>query len=503
MGIIKSMKRFPWILIFIILVGLFFRTYQIVDRFEFGHDGDLYSWIVKDIVINHHPRLIGQLTSAPGIFIGPFFYYLLVPFFLMTNMDPIGALIPATIIGLLTILSYYIVLSKIFKKSVGLIAAFLYAVLITTVNLDRWVVPTISTSLWAIWYLYSLVLLSRGNFSVFPILGILIGLIWHVHIALIPSLIAIPFAIFISKKLPTLKQIINFIVTFFITSIPLILFELRHNSGQTLALINNFTASRDGASGFYKFQLVLEMVTKNLNTLFFSPQSFNFTNNIFFVLLILLLPSILIYKQSLRASHTKEYLRFKDIAPLYVWFVGVIVFFSLSSSPISEYYFTNLSVIFITIVSLIFSLIFKSSHIGKILILIILSIVLFKNAYFLINQSYYNKGYIERKNLVEFVKQDAKMKGFPCMGISYITALGENVGFRYFFYLSKIHLVHPSFDIPVYNIVIPFELSKEVEKKIGHIGLILPDKIPPQETIKKSCQTPDTNLTDPVLGYVE
>lgn len=488
------MKRHYLILIIILLIALFFRTYKIVERFEFGHDGDLYSWVVKDIIVNHHPRLIGQLTSAPGIFIGPFFYYLLTPFFLLTNMDPIGALIPATILGLITIFSYYFVLSKTFEKQVGLIAAFLYATLITTVNLDRWVVPTITSSLWAIWYLYSLISLSRGNFSVLFLLGILIGLIWHIHIALIPSLIAIPFAILLSKKLPTFKQAVNFAAAFFITSIPLILFELRHNFGQTLGLINNFTTSRDGASGFYKFQLVLEMVTKNLNTLFFAPQSFNFTNNIFFILLILFLPLILIQK---------KYIDFKYIAPLYIWFVGVIIFFSISSSPISEYYFTNLSVIFITIISLMFYLIFKSSYIGKVLILTTLTIIFFKNAYFLINQSYYNKGYLERKNLVEFIKQDAEEKGFPCIGISYITTLGENVGFRYFFYLSKIHLIHPSLEIPVYNIVIPPELSKEVEKKFGHVGLILPDKIPPFETIKKSCQTPDTNLTDSMFGYVE
>ena len=61
------------ILALILVIGLFFRSYQLTERFEFAHDGDLYSWIVKDIVVNHHFRLIGQLTSAPGIFIGGLF----------------------------------------------------------------------------------------------------------------------------------------------------------------------------------------------------------------------------------------------------------------------------------------------------------------------------------------------------------------------------------------------------------------------------------------------
>src|SRR4051812_47085467 len=92
--------RYQIALLVILLIGLFFRTYQIVERFEFAHDGDLYSWMVKDVVVNHHPRLIGQLTSAQGIFIGPLFYYALIPFFLLTHMDPIGGNILFVIIGM-------------------------------------------------------------------------------------------------------------------------------------------------------------------------------------------------------------------------------------------------------------------------------------------------------------------------------------------------------------------------------------------------------------------
>ncbi len=476
------------------MIGLFFRTYQIVERFEFAHDADLYSWIVKDIAVDHHFRLIGQLTSAPGIFIGPLFYYSLVPFFLLTHMDPIGALIPVTILGLLTIFSYYFVLSKLFKKEVGLIAAFLYSVLLVTVGADRWVVPTVTTSIWSIWYFYTLIMISRGNFYILPLLGVLIGLIWHIHIALIPTLIAVPLAIVISKKLPNFKQSLYFFTTFFILSLPLIGFELRHHFSQTLSLANNFTTPLPGPSGFFKLKLVLDMIVRNTNSLFFSPQSFNLTNNILFVLIILLSPILLI---------KTKLIHLKELIPLYIWIIGPVVFFSISSSPISEYYFANIGVIFITILSLLLYLIYKSSMVGKVAIIGLLALVGFKNAYFLITQDFYNKGYLERKGLVEFIKKDATEKGYPCIGISYITTLGENVGFRYFFYLNKMHLVHPSVDVPTYNIVIPDELSKETEKKFGHIGLILPTSIPFKEVIEKSCQTPDTNLTDPVLGYVD
>lgn len=92
-----------------------------MERFEFAHDGDLYSWIVKDILVDQHIRLIGQLTSAPGIFIGGLFYYLLIPFFLLFNRDPIGVIFFSVITGLSTMLSYYFVFIKLFKKEAGFI----------------------------------------------------------------------------------------------------------------------------------------------------------------------------------------------------------------------------------------------------------------------------------------------------------------------------------------------------------------------------------------------
>ncbi len=487
------MKRYHLILLGLILsIGLFFRTYQVVERFEFAHDGDLYSWIVKDIVVNHHSRLIGQLTSAPGIFIGSLFYYLLIPFFLLTNMDPIGVTLLGVFVGIFAIRSYSFVLSKLVNRSVGAIAAFLQAVLIPPIEFDRWIVPTLPTKLWAIWYLYSLTMISRGKYSVLPILGILIGLIWQIHLALLPALLALPVALFLSHKKPNLKQVLLFFATFFITSTPLILFELKHHFGQVSSLISNLTQGGAGESGFPKLIKVLDMVAKNLNSLL-QPYSLPENIRLPFLFLIIALTFILIKNKLLNKG---------TAIMLLAWFLGVVSFFSFSHTPISEYYFSNLEIIFITIISLLLSLL-KTSKLGLILLVSLLFLVLIKNFFFFVSLNTYNVGYIDRKAVVNFIAGDASNKAFPCFGITYITKIGDNVGFRYFFYLKNQHLVHPSLNVPVYNIVIPSELSSEVEQKFGHIGVIPPTVIPPLQTIKESCQTPDTNITDSVFGYVE
>ena len=487
--IILYLKKHPHLLILgvIILIGVFFRTYKITERFDYAHDGDLYSWIVKDIVVNHHLRLIGQLTSAPGIFIGALFYYMLIPFFLVSNMDPIGVSFLGIFVGVFTILSYYFVLSKLFTKAAGISAAFLHSVLLATVGVDRWIVPTVFTKLWAVWYFYIIISISRGNFSLLPFLGILIGLIWHVHLALAPVLLTIPVALLVARKLPSIKILLYTILTFLITSLPLITFEYRHHFSQTLSFIQNFITPQSGENGLPKLIKVLEMIAKNNDALLFLPQTLP---------QLLKLPFLILLFCSIFFLIWRRVLRFKESLIIYTWVVAIVLFFSATRTPISEYYFANLEIIFLTIVSLLFAYLMKSKW-GLYLTYFLFGIILIKNLFFFVTWKPYLIGYKDRKAVVTYIAGDLKSKGFPCIGITYITKPGENVGFRYFLYLENIHMVHPSLEVPVYNIVIPDELSlSEVKQKFGHIGVIPPTNIPSKETIEKSCQTPNTNLTD-------
>lgn len=485
-----------FLLILIILLAFFFRTFKVIERADFGHDADLFSWIVKDIILDGHPRLIGQETSAQGIFIGPLFYYLLVPFFIAFNMDPAAIIVPLTIIGILTVLSYYFVFTKLFNYKVGLIISFLYAVLIScAVWFDRRWAPSTPTNLWTIWYFFTVVMISRGKYWVLPILGVLIGLIWHIHIALLPALFAIPIAFIVSKKIPPKSQIVKFIVALVVSSIPLIIFELRHNFSQILNLLQNLTTRHEGATGFYKFQIVIEMVTRNLNSLFFAPQSFKITNNFLFPV-ILLISSLWLVKSKI--------VKLKEFIPMYGWVFGVVLFFSISSSPISEYYFYNIEIIFLVIVGLLLYSLFKSSTIGKFLVMALLIFIASKNIYSQITQDTYHKGYAEKKALVDYTINDAKERQFPCFSLNYITSPGENVGFRYFFFLKNAHIAVPGRGSPVYSIVIPDEYAKdEIDIKYGHIGVIKPKEIPTKELMLDACSGQNTNLTDPMFGYVE
>lgn len=480
----------------ILLIALFFRSYQMVERFGYAHDGDLYSWIVKDIVVDKHFRLVGQITSFEGIFIGPLFYYLLIPFFLLFKMDPIGSAFFTLFIGTATILSYYFVLSKLFNKYVGLIAAFLHAVSWSTIGFDRWMVPTITTKLWTVWYLYVLFLIIRRQFWILPLLGVLMGLIWHVHLALLPALLAIPVAFYVSGKLPTLKESLLFGVSFILTTMPLILFEVKHGFIQFNSLISSFSNNRGmGEVGLYKLQVVLGQISENTTNLIFSPLTLP-QNYRFPITIMILLSVFWLAKEGI--------LKLNQIIVLFSWILGIVIYFTLSSVLTSEYYFSNLEIIFMLIISLLLYSVVTSFTFGKVLIFAFLVLIFIRNLYLYLTFEPYHVGYVERKSVTEYIVKDSREKNFPCVGINYITLPGENVGFRYLFYLHKLKTVPPTNKVPVYSIVFPYEWSeKEVKAIFGHMGVIPPAKILPRESLEYNCSGENANLTDSMFGYVE
>ncbi len=118
-------------------MGFFLRVWHPLSLFQYDHDHDLTGWFVRDVLINHHLRLIGQETSSHGIFIGPYFYYLQIPFYLLTRLDPAGSLLSSIILGVFAIFSIHFVFDKMFNKRTALMGALVYALSVLIVFTDR------------------------------------------------------------------------------------------------------------------------------------------------------------------------------------------------------------------------------------------------------------------------------------------------------------------------------------------------------------------------------
>jgi len=474
------------LLLVILVLGLYFRTYKLEKLSVFAHDNDLYSWIVKDIVTGKHLRLIGQETSVDKIFIGPLFYYLIAPFFLLFKMDPIGAAVPVTLIGLFTVLSFYLVISKFFGKTAGLITAFLYSVSFMTVFFDRWIVPTQPTMIWSIWYLYLILSLSEGNFKVLPLAGILFGLVWYIHIALAPLAILIPIAIILSKKKPRFRQIILPVILLIIFTLPFWVFEIRHNFQQLRGLADSFFIVKDDARGLFKLSRVLNNASSSLLGSLFYKLSLPWYLIVF--------PLVFLVYHSV----SRKIIKLKQVLLMGLWVLIILLSHFFSKRPVSEYYFMNITVITLSLFSLLISYYFEKLH-ERAVVIFFLGVFLVVNLNYLYKKPDEALGYLAKKSLVGFIAQDAILKGYPCLSVNYISGLGNNVGFRYFFWLTNVALIQPGKGAPVYNIVIPAEISgKEVQYYFGGIGLIMP-KID-RFSDNSVCNNPDNQLL-PLLGF--
>ncbi len=485
------MKKFITPILIFVLISFFFRLYRAPDLFLYSHDQDLIGWFVKDIVHGNF-RLIGQETSTSGIYIGPYFYYFLVPFYLLFGMDPIGGVFAVSILGALTTFSFYIVFKKIFSIDAGYLAAFFHSTSYFLSINEREVVPTQPLFLlFCIWFFYGIYLIFKNNNFGYLLIGLLVGLIWHVNMGLILLIPLVFISILLSKKIPSKKSILYFTVSSLFGLLPLILFELRNNFLQSRYLFLSVTTSQsDTVYNATKLERTLYLAYKNITNLFIG-QSFNVS---FWLpsLIILLFFGFLIYKRVLN----------KNIASVLVgWILMVITFFANYSKILSEYYLNSLNFVWMLVIVMFILYLFgrkKLSLVGVFLVLFLSFVSVFRFISHPINAS----GYIQRKQIVNYINEDSKIHGYPCISISYITQPGYNLGYRYLFYIKNMHVNLPASNSPVYTIVFPHSMVDKIDKSFGALGLILPDyKKYENKKIDQSCSGENQNLTEPLFGY--
>ena len=492
-------KKVNRLLLLILIIGLFFRLFRAVELFGMGHEQDLQAWIIKDILVDKHPRLIGQETSIHGVFIGPIYYYILIPFFAIFNLDPRASIIPIALISILTIVSVYYVFSKLFGKTTGLIGSFIYSTSLAIVFIDRWPVPTQTTFLWIIWYLYVLFSFLKKDFGKLPILVVLIAFIWHVHIAFLPLLIIIPVVIFLSKK-PLVKININkknlyfsILIAFFLI-LPFIVFEARHGFQQIKSITRVYKEMEEGAiEGEYRLEVIIEQVDRVLNAPIFeykSPRIFQseFKTPVMFLIFLGLVFYLVKVKE---LSKPQAFL-------IYFWIGDVIFSHYFSKRLLSEYYFNNLMIISVLVVSLFLAYLYKKKNFSFLVVSFLLLFLTY-NFIRLVNVPTPKAEYEDKSAAVQFIAGDVSENAYSCVSINYIGALGVEYGYRYLFWRSGVEQVSPGNDIPVYSIVNPFEISaKEIEFRSGDLGVI-----PPAETDFdfEKCSDPSRQLL-PLNGFV-
>ncbi len=121
------MGKKKW-LILILLLAAALRFYKLPDYLQFLGDQGRDVLVVKRMIVDHQWTLLGPTASVGGFYTGPIYYYFMLPFLWLWQLDPVGPAVMASLFGLGTIILLYYLTKLFVNEKVALIAAFLAAI---------------------------------------------------------------------------------------------------------------------------------------------------------------------------------------------------------------------------------------------------------------------------------------------------------------------------------------------------------------------------------------
>jgi 4-amino-4-deoxy-L-arabinose transferase-like glycosyltransferase len=236
---IKQNKLIYLILFIIILVSAFFRLYRAGDLLGFYYDQGRDALKVQEILAFKDFPAIGPTTGIAGLFLGPFWFYLLVPFYWLGRGHPAVA---ANFISLFDVGAVFLIYwlgKEFYNRRVGLLASLFWGFSFYLVLSGRWLSNPSPVPFFTL-----LLILGLGKFFIqkkekyliliFTSLAICLQLEMASAVFFLPVIVALWF-VFRPKIIHKKYLWISFAI-FFAFLIPQILFEIKNN----FLMVRNF-----------------------------------------------------------------------------------------------------------------------------------------------------------------------------------------------------------------------------------------------------------------------
>ena len=231
----------------VFISAIFLRFYRLADFVTFLSDQGRDAIIVKRIVTLQHLPAIGASSSVGQVYLGPFYYYLISPFLLLFNFNPIGLAFAVALFSVIGLYITYIIVKKEFDVRTAFL--FLLFISFSYVNIVAsrfsWnpnLLPFFSFL--TLYFFYKLLKTKRILFSI--VFGAFFSFSFQLHY--LAALLIVPILIFSAmeffqnkKKLMFIGNIFISIISFVFFSFPLVIFDLRHNFLNFNNLLRLFT----------------------------------------------------------------------------------------------------------------------------------------------------------------------------------------------------------------------------------------------------------------------
>lgn len=342
------MKRNLIILLILLSIAAFVRLYKISDYMHFLGDEGRDVLVVKRMIIDHKITFIGPITSVGSMYLGPIYYYFMIPFLWLFNMNPVG---PAVMIALSSVATVYLIYSlsvKFFDLKTAVVSSLLYALSPMVINYSRFSWNPNAVPLFGLLIIYGIQHLLTTNKARWPlIIGLSLGVVFQLHYL---ALIFIPIIIIslISYKKFTVKNLLLIIVGSIIVLAPFIAFEFKHHFPNTQTAFRFLTQPGNNANlsinvdGF--FLSVSDLTLRSFWRILVIEDG----NISRFVIFVTFFTTILMFLD-------KSYRHKKPLSILIIWFLITMLFLGAYQGAKYDYYL----VVLFTLPALLFGVVFS------------------------------------------------------------------------------------------------------------------------------------------------
>lgn len=321
--------RKNWILILILVVGAFFRLYRIDDYMTFLGDEGRDVLIVRNLLVNADPILIGPGTSVGSMYLGPLYYYFMAPFLFLSNFSPVGPAVGVALLGVFTIYLVYLAGRDWFNKKAGLIAAFLFSIspIVILYSHSSWnpnIMPFFALlSVYAIWKVYSQ---EKNTWLIISAISFAFVLQSHYLGVLIAPVLLF---YWLKSKVPLKYTVISIVAFGFLMS-PLLIFDIRHNFLNSKALYKFLTVRQETVT-FKPLSIVTKTypILNNINNSLVTAKNKN-TGNVISLFMILSLSFALFKNRKLINE---------NLLPVILWMVTGVIGLGIYNQTIHDHYF--------------------------------------------------------------------------------------------------------------------------------------------------------------------
>ncbi len=269
------------IVLVLTIIGGFLRFYNLQGTVQFLGDQGRDALIVHRLLIDRDPVFIGPVTSVGNMYLGPAYYYFMLPFYALTYPSPMGPVYAVAFIGTLTIPALYFLGKELVGNKAALFATTLFTftwVVIQNTRFSWNPNPAPLVSLIMIWATYRAWTKDpRYWLLVSAMFSVLIQLHYLTLLSLGGAGIVWLISLYEQFRLPTKKRQIK---TFFIATIvslcifalsltPLALFDLKHNFLNSRAFAAMITGDGDQVRGARNiFAILRETEGRSFHILF-------------------------------------------------------------------------------------------------------------------------------------------------------------------------------------------------------------------------------------------